>query len=795
MPRQLQQQQQQQQQQHWPHPVTLADLALTSPSPWASVYSIMPRRLQQQQQQQQQEQEQQQLGLIPLRWSFSRRRAKALGRAPGRMRLLSDPSFISVASLYAGLRRIRRCRYPARKRVIQKPVIHEKSITAVRTRTVTSTSPRPAFTVCARGPHSSSDYLKATESAYLTTKTKSHGKENPVLPPISPNSWRAPNLSDLRALDLRSTTLRLARSDSDTSSRAIGTSFTVSASAEERSPGEEPSGGLSNSYTDTIPPDKRRLFEGGVLIAARHLQAIFRSGAADDEQVKDERTLREERVKKEEETGEEERSSCEKEGWVGGGGEARGNGEDRPGSLERVDLQLRRKLKSQRAPAGIISIHRRPSTRAASDPQANVDKAATVRRPPIHAPGTLRGTQSALELYRWTRVDHIFLSVHVHVHISGDYFRCRVFIYVHWETSEYPLFVYAAGFGLVSSTSTSTSLSTKLATSTVSDQATSDPRMHSDALQWSPARLQAFQRLLDNSRAAPTLALSSSGGGRSWNKPSPLSGATPTCDVNAHDWLGRASSISPSPQSILPRSSTPSFSRTRASTQRPLGVYFDPSPVVSKYSQAVKHRVLLLQKGDSDTSLKDYEGYTAFDLYNSTVERTKPEASGPVNMFAWGTNRNAALGLGDGADQHPAPHTQPLSKRFQPIRVLDVFMAKLHTAAVTAEPYASLHLALVSNSDDTHIIQVALGQDHTLVLMRVGSVLSWGLSRFSQLGYAVDGSGAGKEFVIGVAACKTASACWTAKELFTWGTNNAQLGYDMAAVPVQVLPRRVTQVA
>ncbi|KAH8116663.1 regulator of chromosome condensation 1/beta-lactamase-inhibitor protein II, partial [Phellopilus nigrolimitatus] len=186
--------------------------------------------------------------------------------------------------------------------------------------------------------------------------------------------------------------------------------------------------------------------------------------------------------------------------------------------------------------------------------------------------------------------------------------------------------------------------------------------------------------------------------------------------------------------------------------------------------------------------------------------------------------------------EHPAPHTQPLSKRFQPIRVLDVSMAKLHTAAITAEPCANLRvcgfggvvrgaaqhrlaplkdLVLVSNFDDTHIVHVALGQDHTLALTRAGSVLSWGLSCFSQLGYAVDGSGTGlgagvpqmvatlrrvvgplkKELVIGVAACKTASACWTAKELFTWGSNNTQLGYDMAAVPVQVLPRRIAQVA
>ncbi|KAH8106594.1 hypothetical protein DFH11DRAFT_1639606, partial [Phellopilus nigrolimitatus] len=60
-------------------------------------------------------------------------------------------------------------------------------------------------------------------------------------------------------------------------------------------------------------------------MAARRLQAIFRSGAADGEQAKEERRLREEQVKKEEErrrawdlTGEAERSSCEQEGRKGG---------------------------------------------------------------------------------------------------------------------------------------------------------------------------------------------------------------------------------------------------------------------------------------------------------------------------------------------------------------------------------------------------------------------------------------------------------------------------------------------
>lgn len=55
---------------------------------------------------------------------------------------------------------------------------------------------------------------------------------------------------------------------------------------------------------------------------------------------------------------------------------------------------------------------------------------------------------------------------------------------------------------------------------------------------------QAFQRLLDASiRAQPasTAAPLSSSGGKSWNRPSPLSSSpsVPPCDVNARDWLGR----------------------------------------------------------------------------------------------------------------------------------------------------------------------------------------------------------------------------------------------------------------
>jgi len=113
--------------------------------------------------------------------------------------------------------------------------------------------------------------------------------------------------------------------------------------------------------------------------------------------------------------------------------------------------------------------------------------------------------------------------------------------------------------------------------------------------------------------------------------------------------------------------------------------------------------------------------------------------------------------------------------------------------------HTQYHLKPLPHFEHT-IISVALGQDHTLALTKSGEVLSWGLNRFSQLGYVVEHSSANassarleepiqssprkvhghlrKEIVRGVAASKCASACWTDREVFTWGTNNGQLGNE-----------------
>jgi alpha-tubulin suppressor-like RCC1 family protein len=262
---------------------------------------------------------------------------------------------------------------------------------------------------------------------------------------------------------------------------------------------------------------------------------------------------------------------------------------------------------------------------------------------------------------------------------------------------------------------------------------------------------------------------------------------------------------------------------------------------------------------------KDVEGYTPYDVYNSTVAGTNPPdsliASRPfAELFTWGSNRNATLGFGDGDDRSMPEQVVikrdesatviPRHEKLKPLPVIDISMSKLHTTIITAESknnirscgFASggrLGPGATTNSHSQfswilpqgkfpqEIVSLALGQDHTLAVNSHGEVLSWGLNRFQQLGYVIEGSNRSAEeqiqaaarkitgplrnhFVLGVACCKTASACWTSTQLFTWGTNNGQLGaskyvcmynvililprgYEKTSQP-QVLPRPVSTV-
>lgn len=117
------------------------------------------------------------------------------------------------------------------------------------------------------------------------------------------------------------------------------------------------------------------------------------------------------------------------------------------------------------------------------------------------------------------------------------------------------------------------------------------------------------------------------------------------------------------------------------------------------------------------------------------------------------------------------------------------------------------------------VSSIATSPDHTVVVTTSGDVWTFGLNRFSQLGYALDlpapspfakaGSAQEdpiqstprrvvgalkKEVVLGAAASRNHTAVFTADSLYTWGTNRGQLGYPAAGSPVQALPRKVTMI-
>ncbi|CAE6451855.1 unnamed protein product [Rhizoctonia solani] len=271
------------------------------------------------------------------------------------------------------------------------------------------------------------------------------------------------------------------------------------------------------------------------------------------------------------------------------------------------------------------------------------------------------------------------------------------------------------------------------------------------------------------------------------------------------------------------------------------------------YAGNLPAAILLLGRSDIDAGIRDLEGMTPFDVYNATIEGTVPDPSPSISreLWVWGSNRNATLGTGSADDRaypeaisilRPPEIIEKLSgsARFSMIGVRNIAMSRLHTSILTDEARANLEacgfggvgrlgtklhmqygFGKVAGLENQTIIRVALGLDHTLALTSSGDVLSWGMNRFHQLGYVIeplDSPGKPKanidpsenqvqvspkrvigplrkETIIGIAACKTASVCWTNEDLYSWGTNSGQLGYAKATPGWQVLPRKVATVS
>ena len=208
---------------------------------------------------------------------------------------------------------------------------------------------------------------------------------------------------------------------------------------------------------------------------------------------------------------------------------------------------------------------------------------------------------------------------------------------------------------------------------------------------------QAFQRLLDPARGHTGAGGGpSTSGGKSWSRPSPLS-AMPTVDVNARDYLGRtvlhlaaASADASAPEFVRLLLAHPAINVNAADAESHWTALHR-----ALYHGNLATAQLLLQRPDVDISARDIEGYSPFDLYNSTIEGTLPDHDSHrgKELFTWGSNRNAALGVGDGDDRtfpelvslraFAADAKDNVNVRFTPIRVREIAMSRLHTGECT----------------------------------------------------------------------------------------------------------------
>ncbi|KAI5118429.1 hypothetical protein M0805_009707 [Coniferiporia weirii] len=246
---------------------------------------------------------------------------------------------------------------------------------------------------------------------------------SPTLPPVPPNSWRGPAFK-VRDLDLAlpaAMGLRLKSRGNDGEHSDSSSATDASSAASDRSPSEGKSDS-SNLFTDPAPPplvplplhphrssapavpaptsnssankQRRPLFEGGILMAARRLQELFAAGITDDEQSRAERRACEERERQEEElrrrwehTGESDRDGSKERRLR----EKKEKDEQKAKSkafdpLKWSELVYNYGGDSSTASSGVVSTHRHTS---------NVEPSP--RR--VVAPGAPSRTQSALELY------------------------------------------------------------------------------------------------------------------------------------------------------------------------------------------------------------------------------------------------------------------------------------------------------------------------------------------------------------------------------------------------------------
>ncbi|KAI9496700.1 hypothetical protein BDB00DRAFT_952741 [Zychaea mexicana] len=218
----------------------------------------------------------------------------------------------------------------------------------------------------------------------------------------------------------------------------------------------------------------------------------------------------------------------------------------------------------------------------------------------------------------------------------------------------------------------------------------------------------------------------------------------------------------------------------------------------SLYLGNLEIALFLLQRGDADLNIKDWEGIRPLELMSITLHNfpvpksidlekddkfnndddedtaglkdvvgssKKMIGSGGTDLYSWGSNTNYLLGHRDSENRTYPEHvhleleSQRTGQIMQRTTVLmeSVKMSKNHMAVLTSEKKHNLllcgfgrggRLGTGSEADaqlvpkpvqwPERIMAVALGRDHTVAVSVRGSVITFGSNEYGQLGYETE---------------------------------------------------------
>ncbi|KAG0342364.1 hypothetical protein BG000_005167 [Podila horticola] len=233
----------------------------------------------------------------------------------------------------------------------------------------------------------------------------------------------------------------------------------------------------------------------------------------------------------------------------------------------------------------------------------------------------------------------------------------------------------------------------------------------------------------------------------------------------------------------------------------------------------------------------DKDRNTAFDVCLSTLPPSLKLGPCPADeLYTWGTNSNLTLGHNDGDDRkmpvlvkfpyQTTTITFPRARSAKSI-LYNLSMSKFHTAIATSEWGLSAKVwgfgtggRLGSDKKmqlcpapvigiQGIVATTALGRDHTVLVTTRGEVFTMGNNKYGQLGHSLDLPKNGQDpvqlspkrvtlaisklVIKGAAASRWHTALHTENELFTFGFNYGQLGYERKG-DIQVGPRKVATI-